>query len=176
MDTEQLEKEKTVYRITPEIVILDSDELIVLLAQAQVRPEKQGDTTDVISWLKAGNGAIPFVMFIDLEKIQIFKWDSSNLSEPVCILNTVEVLTPYGLKLPDKRISAYHLSGRAGAWLRDLGSPWKSEKRIAQEQIAGTGLLPLLKDGSVEPEVEIRIDSKLRYIVLRYYHPRPDSY
>jgi hypothetical protein len=34
MNTEQLEK--TVYRITPEIVILNSDELIVLLAQAQV--------------------------------------------------------------------------------------------------------------------------------------------
>ncbi len=113
METEQLEKEKTVDRITPEIVILDSDELIVLLAQAQVRPEKQGDTTDVISWLKAGNGAIPFVMFIDLETIQIFKWDSPNLSEPVCRLNTVEVLTPYGLKLPDKGISAYYLGGKA---------------------------------------------------------------
>lgn len=174
METEQLAKEQTVYRITPEIVILDSDELIVLLAQAQVCPEKQGDTTEVISWLKAGNGAIPFVMFIDLETIQIFKWDTPNLSEPVCVLNTVEVLTPYGLKLPDKWLSAYHLGGRAGAWLRDLGSPWKSEKRIAQEQIAAIGLLPLLKDGSDEPEVEIRIDSKLRYIVLRYYHPRPD--
>lgn len=176
MKTEHLTKEKTVYRITPEIVILDSDELIVLLAQAQVRREKQGDTSEVISWLKVGNGAIPFVMFIDLEKIQIFKWDSLNLSEPVCVLNTVEVLTPYGLNLPDQRISTYHLGGRAGAWLRDLGSPWKSEKRIAQKQIAGIGLLPLLKDGSVEPEVEIRIDSKLRYIVLRYYHPRPDDY
>lgn len=105
METEQLAQEQTVYRITPEIVILDSDELIVLLAQAQVSPNKQGDTTEVISWLKAGNGAIPFVMFIDLEKIQIFKWDSPNLSEPVCVLNTLEVLTPYGLKLPDKWLS-----------------------------------------------------------------------
>ncbi len=71
MNSEQLEK--TVYRISPEIVILDSDELIVLLAQAQVSPKKQGDTSEVISWLKAGNGAIPFVMFIDLENILIFK-------------------------------------------------------------------------------------------------------
>ena len=112
-------------------------------------------------------------MFIDLEKIQIFKWDSPNLSEPVCVLNTAEVLSPYGL-IPDKWLSAYHLGGRAGSWLRDLGSPWKSEKRIAEKQIAAIGLLPLLKDGSFEPEVEIRIDSKLKYIVLRYYHPRPE--
>lgn len=176
MDIEQLEKEKTVYRITPEIVILDSDELIVLLAQAQVRTDKQGDTSEVISWLKAGNGAIPFVMFIDLEKIQIFKWDSPNLLEPVCVLNTAKVLSPYGLKLPDKWLSAYHLGGRAGSWLRDLGSPWKSEKRIAEEQLAAIGLLPLLKDGTIQPEVEIRINSKLRYIVLRYFFPRPDYF
>jgi uncharacterized protein len=41
MNTQELEK--TVYRINPEIVILDSDELIVLLVQAQVDPKKQGD-------------------------------------------------------------------------------------------------------------------------------------
>jgi hypothetical protein len=176
MDIEQLEKEKTVYRITPEIVILDSDELIVLLAQAQVRTDKQGDTSEVISWLKAGNGAIPFVMFIDLEKIQIFKWDSPNFSEPVCVLNTAEVLSPYGLKLPDQWISAYYLGGKTESWLRDLCHHWQLEKPPAEEQIAAIGLLPLLKDGTIQPEVEIRIDSKLRYIVLRYFFPRPDYF
>lgn len=50
-----------------------------MLAQAQVRSDKQGDTTEVISWLKAGNGAIPFTIFIDLETIQIFKWDSPKV-------------------------------------------------------------------------------------------------
>ena len=176
MKTEHLTKEKTVYRITPEIVILDSDELIVLLAQAQVRREKQGDTSEVISWLKAGNGAIPFVMFIDLEKIQIFKWDSLNLSEPVCVLNTVEVLTPYGLKLPDKWLSAYDLGSRTESWLDDLDSHWKLENPPAKDQIAAIGLLPLLKDGTIQPEVEIRIDGKLKYVVLRYFFPRPDYF
>lgn len=174
MNTEPLEK--TVYRITPEIVILDSDELIVLLTQAQVNPKKQGDTSEVISWLKAGNGAIPFVMFIDLQSIQFFKWGSPNLSEPVCVLNTAEVLSPYGLKLPEKWLSGYDLGSRSESWLDDLRHPWKLEKPPAKEQITEIGLLPLLKNGTIQPEVEIRIDSKLRYIVLRYFFPRPDYF
>lgn len=174
MNSEQLAK--TVYRITPEIVILDSDEMIVLLGKAKGNRERYGDISEVTSWLKAGNGAIPFVMFIDLENISIFKWDSPKLSEPVCVLNTAKVLGPYGLKLPDEWISGYYLGSRAGAWLRDLGYHWKLEKPPGEEQIATIGLLPLLKDGTTQPEVEIRIDSKLRYIVLRYYHPRLDSF
>lgn len=174
MNTEQLEK--TVYRIEPDIVILDSDELIVLLAQAQVNKKKQGDTSEVISWLKAGNGAIPFVMFIDLENIQIFKWDSPNLSEPVCVLNTADMLTLYGLKLSDEWLSRNLLGTLAESWLSDLGYHWKLKNTPAEEQIAAIGLLPLLKDGAIQPEVEIRIDSRLRYIVLRYYYPRLDSY
>lgn len=174
MNSEQLEK--TVYRIEPEIVILDSDELIVLLAQAQVSPQKQGDTSEVISWLKAGNGAIPFVMFIDLEKIQIFKWDSANLSAPLCVLNTADVLSLYGLKLAKKWIFRESLSSPAESWLDDLRHHWKLEKPPAEEQIAAIGLLPLLKNGTLQPEVEIRIDSKLRYIVLRYFFPRPDYF
>lgn len=174
MNSEQLEK--TVYRITPEIVILDSDELIVLLAKAQVSPQKQGDTSEVISWLKAGNGAIPFVMFIDLEKIQIFKWGSAKLSEPICILNTAYVLSPYGFNLASKWLFKDSVSSPAEFWLRDLRHHWKLEKPPAEEQIAAIGLLPLLKDGAIQPEVEIRIDSNLKYIVLRYYLPRLDSF
>lgn len=174
MNTQQVEK--TVYRIQPEIVILDSDELIILLAQAQANHQKQGDTSEVISWLEAGNGAIPFVMFIDLEKIQIFKWDNPNRSEPVCILNTAEVLSPYGLKLPDQWMTGRLLGTLAKSWLSDLGYHWKLEKPPAVEEIGAIGLLPLLKDGTTQPEVEIRIDSILRYIVLRYYHPRLETF
>ena len=174
MNTEQLEQ--TVYRITPDIVILDSDDRIVLLGKAKGNRELYGDVYEIISWLKAGNGAIPFVMFVDLEKIQIFKWDSPNLLEPVCVLNTTEVLSPYGLKLPNEWIFGEYLGGKAKSWLDDLDFHWKLQHPPGEEQIEAIGLLPLLKDGSIQPEVEIRIDSKLRYIVLKYYHPRPDSY
>jgi len=158
--------------IVPDITILDSEERIVLLAQGKVKRELYRDIYEVISWLKAGNGAIPFVMFIELENIKIFKWDSDNLSEPVCTLNTAEVLGHYGLKVSDEYISGDYLSALAESWLRDLVSHWKSDKPPAEEQIAAIGLLPLLKDGKEQFEVEIRIDPKLRYIVLRYYYPR----
>ncbi|KYC36196.1 hypothetical protein WA1_41415 [Scytonema hofmannii PCC 7110] len=171
MNTQELEK--TVYRIKPDIVILDSNELIVLLAQAQADPKKQGDTSEVISWLKSGNGAIPFVMFIDLKSIQIFKWDNLNYSEPVCIFNTVDVLTPYGLKLPDKWISNRFLGTLVESWLGDIRHTWKLDNPPGEEQIKAIGLLTLLKDGETQPEVDIKIHSDLKYIVLRYYHPRP---
>ena len=174
MNTQELEK--TVYRINPDIVILDSDELIVLLVQAEVAQKKQGDTSEVLSWLQAGNGAIPFVMFIDLEKIQIFKWGSPNISEPVCVLNTAEVLSPYGFKLGSKWLFRESLGNPAESWLSDLHHHWKQEKPPAEEQIAAIGLLPLLQDGTTQPEVEIRINSKLKYIVLRYYYPRPETF
>lgn len=174
MNAEQLQKD--VYRITPEITILDSDELIVLVGKAKGNRENYGEVSEVISWLKAGNGAIPFVMFIDLESIQIFKWDSPNLSEPVCVLNTAEVLSPYGLKVPNHWVSRDYLGGRTESWLRDLGYHWKLEHPPGEEQIAAIGLLPLLKGGAPQSEVEIRLDSKLRYIVLRYYHPRLDNF
>lgn len=174
MNSEQLEK--TVYRIEPEIVILDSDEMIVLLGKAKGNREKYGDISEVISWLKAGNGAIPFGLFIDIENISIFKWDSPKFSEPVCILNTPEVLSPYGFKLPDEWLSGYHLGSLAKSWLSDLRNHWKLEKPPDEEQIATIGLLPLLKDGVIQPEVEIRINRKLKYIVLRYFFPRPDYF
>ncbi|GAA6614530.1 hypothetical protein [Scytonema sp. NUACC26] len=169
------ELEQKVYHIKPEIAILDSDELIVLLAQAQADPKKQGDTSEVISWLKAGNGAIPFVMFIDLKNIQIFQWDSPNKSEPVCVFNTVDVLTPYGLKLPDKWISNRFLGTLIESWLGDLRHTWKLNNPPGEEQIKAIGLLTLLKDGETQPEVEITIHSNLKYIVLRYYHPRSED-
>ena len=149
--------------------------MIVLLVQAQVNPKKQGDTSEVISWLQVGNGAIPFVMFIDMEKIKNFQWDSPNLSEPVCVLNTLDVLTPYGFIL-EKSISNRLLGTFAESWLGDLRRTWKLEKPPGKEQIKSICLLGLLKDGATQPEVEIRINSNLKYIVLRYYHPRPDNF
>ncbi|MCL1473663.1 hypothetical protein [Argonema antarcticum] len=169
MNTEEL---SVIKHIVPDITMLDTEERIVLLAQGKGRGELYRDISEVISWLKAGNGAIPFVMFIDLENINIFKWDSDNLSEPVCTLNTAEVLGYYGLKVSDEYISGRYLSSLTESWLRDLVHHGKSETPPAEEQIASIGLLPLLKDGTVQPEVEIRIDPKLRYIVLRYYYPQ----
>ncbi|MFB2920908.1 hypothetical protein [Aerosakkonema funiforme] len=174
MNAEQLEK--TVYRIKPEVVILDDDDRIILLVKAKGNREIYGNVSEAISWLKAGNGAIPFVMFIDIENIQIFKWESGNLSAPVCILNTAEVLSPYGLEISDKWISGDYLGSTAQSWLNDLGYHWKSPTPPAEEQIAAIGLLSLLKNGTAQPEVEIRIDSKLRYIVLKYFFARPDDF
>lgn len=172
MNTEELE---VLRHIVPDITILDSDERIVLLAQAKGKGQMWGGISEVISWLKAGNGAIPFVMFVDLENIHIFKWDSANLSEPVCILNTADVLGHYGLNVSEKYISGRYISALAESWFRDLVYHWKSPTPPASEQIAAIGLLPLLQDGTTQPEVEIRIDPKLKYIVLRYYSPRPDT-
>lgn len=148
MNTQQVEK--TVYRIQPEIVILDSDELIILLAQAQANHQKQGDTSEVISWLEAGNGAIPFVMFIDLEKIQIFKWDGNNCSEPILSLSTADVLSHYEPNFSSKKIYSLYLKTLAEAWISDISKHWKLATPPASKEMAEIGLLQLLKDGTTQ--------------------------
>ncbi|KYC36194.1 hypothetical protein WA1_41405 [Scytonema hofmannii PCC 7110] len=50
------------------------------------------------------------------------------------------------------------------------------ENPPGKQEIEATGLLALLKNGYIQPEVEIKIDSQNRYIVLRYYHPRTDDF
>ncbi|MGL5065491.1 MAG: hypothetical protein ACRC62_36430, partial [Microcoleus sp.] len=115
-----------------------------------------------ISWLKAAlakmseqNTLIPYAMFVDTEQMLIFKWDGINLSEPVCSLNTGEILCHYEHEFGNKRIFKRYLTRLVEAWLRDLAYNWKSKIPPAAEQIAKIGILPLLAGGTTRSRVEI---------------------
>jgi hypothetical protein len=141
----------------PDIVALDKEGQIILIAEVKGLPLKfQGTKAQeyaslrLIDYLQAAKIAIPFAMLVDVDKIQILKWDGNNLSEPIVCFNTADVLSHYEPKFRDKRIFSLYLKGLTEAWLRDLAYHWKSEIPPFTNEMAEIGLLQLVEDGTTE--------------------------
>lgn len=153
--------------IDVDIIALDKDDRVVVLIevkiiQAQEEAAKQRIADCTISWMKAvlakiseQRTIIPYAMFVDTEQILIFKWDGVNLSEPVCSLNTGEILRYYQPEFGKKWIFEDTIETLIQSWLHDLDYHWKSEIPPASEQIAAIGLLPLLAGGTTKSGVEL---------------------
>ncbi len=164
MQTETLEVELP---IDADIVALDKDDRIVVLIevkiiQAQETAAKQRIADYMISWMKAAlakmseqRTVIPYAMFVDTEQILIFKWDGVNLSEPLCSLNTGEILRYYQPDFGSKSIFGHTIETLVEAWLHDLAYHWKSETPPASKQIAEIGLLPMLAGGTTKSGVKL---------------------
>jgi hypothetical protein len=166
MFTEILAELKT--PIEADIIALDREDNIILLVEvkivlAQEEKAKQRIVDYMIAWLKTALSRlsekgtnIPFVMYVDLDKINVFKWDGVNLSEPLCTLKTGEILSYYDPNFLNKKwLDEYHLETLIEAWLHDLDSHWKHEQPPAIEKITEIGLLPLLIGSSTKTEVKI---------------------
>ena len=164
MQTETLEVELP---IDADIIALDKDDRIVVLIevkiiQAQEQAAKQRIADYMISWIKAVLAKIseqriiiPYAMFVDTEKILIFKWDGENLSDTVCFLNTGKILRYYEPEFGEKWISERYLESLIESWVRDLGYNWKSEMPPESEQIARIGLLQRLAGGTTKSGVQL---------------------
>ena len=164
MQTETLDLELP---IDADIIALDKDDRVVVLIevkiiQAQQTAAKQRIADYMISWMKAAlakiseqRTVIPYAMFVDTEQIRIFKWDGVNLSEPVCSLNTGEILRYYQPDFGSKGIFGHTIETLVEAWLHDLAYHWNSEIPPASEQIAAIGLLPLLAGGTTKSGVKL---------------------
>ena len=153
--------------IDVDIIAVDKDDRVVMLIevkiiQAQEPAAKQRIVDYMISWMKAvlakiseQRTLIPYAMFVDTEQIQIFKWDGENLSEPVCVLNTGDILRHYEPEFGKKWISERYLESLIESWLEDLAYNWKSEMPAASEQIAIIGLLQRLTGGTTKSGVQL---------------------
>ncbi len=142
----------------PDIVALDKDEQIILIAEVKGLPfnfqetkAKQYAILRLIDYLQAAKIAIPFAMLVDVNKILIFKWDGNNLSEPIISLNTADVLSHYEPKFRDTNIFSLYLKGLTEAWISDFCYHWKSEIPPASKEIEEIGLSQLLKGGITQP-------------------------
>ncbi|MGL5063098.1 MAG: hypothetical protein ACRC62_24230 [Microcoleus sp.] len=163
----QLEISDIELPIDADIIALDKDDRAIVLIeikiiQAQETAAKQKIVDRAISWMKAvlakmseQNTLIPYAMFVDTEQIKIFKWDGINLSEPVCSLNTGEILRYYLPEYGSKWIFEDTIETLIESWLHDLEYHWKSEIPPASEQIAAIGLLPLLAGGTTRSGVKL---------------------
>ncbi|MEH2001616.1 MAG: hypothetical protein V7L00_23210 [Nostoc sp.] len=141
----------------PDLVALDKDEQIILIAEVKGFPFNFQETKAkkyailrLIDYLQAAKIAIPFAMLVDVNNILIFKWDGNNLSEPILSLNTADVLSHYEPKFRAKRIFSLYLKGLTEAWLRDLAYHWKSAIPPFTKEITELGLLQLLEDGTTQ--------------------------
>jgi hypothetical protein len=163
MNAERLERAT---QIVADIVAFDKDGQVVLLVEVNTFDFKLKDSSavhrgisQIVSYLKAAKQVIPFAMLVDLENIQIFQWDGTNLSEPIKFLKTASILSHYDPEFSNKRIFSFYLSTLVEAWLRDLAYHWKSEKPPASEELAAIDLLQRLEGGTTQTEVALSCDS-----------------
>lgn len=155
MNTETLERKRRIVAV--DIVAIDSDERIVLIGEIKISESKFSKLQLKAAFANLSTREpfipIPFAIIVDSEKILIFKWDGANLSEPVCSLNTGEILRHYEPQFGNLRIFEPYLTRLVEAWLRDLAYNWKMETPPASEKMAEIGLLPLLKGGTTQSQV-----------------------
>jgi hypothetical protein len=78
------------------MLVLDSNEDPLMLVKVKAwGPIDELTIRDVVETLQRSRLTIPFVMLVDPKKIQILQWNGERLSEPLCRLGTVRVLTHY---------------------------------------------------------------------------------
>ncbi len=89
-------------------------------------------------------------MLVDISKIQFFKCNGNNLTQPIVCFNTADVLSNYEPKFREKRIFSLYLKGLTEAWLRDLAYNWKFATPPLATEMAEIGLLQLIENGKTE--------------------------
>ena len=154
-----------------DIIAHDSTGKIILLVEVKARhfenrQHRDGLIEQVQSYLQAlqaVNMKIPFAMLVDLEKIEIFRGNTSDWSEPVSSLQTATVLSHYEPEYGKKRIFYPYLERLVESWLRDLAYHWKSETPPASEQLAEIGLLQKLAGGTTYSNFKMALSGETLY-------------
>ena len=136
-----------------DIIAQDVNGKTILLVEVKARHLEGRQHRDwfiekVKSYLQEVNTNILFAMMVDLEDIQIFRYDASDWSEPISYIKTVSVLSHYESRYGKIRIFHHYLEGLVEAWLRDLAYHWKSKTPPASEQLAEIGLLQQIEGGT----------------------------
>ena len=138
-----------------DFVARNKDGKIVLIGEVKVGGLRRSAEEQLKRYLSRQRGSVAFGMVVDTEIIQIYRWDKQELSEPLWVLNTGDILRFYDPKFDEKPIFESYLTTLVEAWLRDLAYHWKSSSPPATADIEEIGLLAHLADGTTEEEVEL---------------------
>jgi hypothetical protein len=138
-----------------DFVAKDKDGNIFLIGEVKKNDLKSGAKEQLKHYLSQYHGNVSFGMLVDTENIQIFRSNEQELSEPIQILNTADILQFYDPKFGQKQIFERYLTTLVEAWLRDLAYHWKSANPPATAVMEEIGLLTHLADGTTEEEVEL---------------------
>ncbi|ATB30096.1 hypothetical protein [Melittangium boletus] len=105
--------------------------------------------------LLSASKKVSFAMWVDPLEIRIFRGGFGDLSNPICILRTRDILQHYDPEFASKRIFSPYLTTLVDAWLRDLAYHWNSPVPPASAELDAIGLLQQLSGGSTEAEAQV---------------------
>jgi len=142
-----------------DILVLDQEGQVALLVEVKASKlqdrAKQIAILNLSSYLHNATREIRFAMLADLVKIEVFKCNGDNISEPIISLKTAEILSYYDAEFSDKRILASYLETLVEAWLRDLAYHWKLATPPGSKELAEIGLLQRLEKGTTHAQVNL---------------------
>ena len=156
--------ERTKYEFDPETEAVIVADLIVTKKKKPIMLVHADPRTEILEWgikeviynLKYSETFFPYAMLVQLEKTQIFKWDGKQLSEPIFVQKTDDLLKYYEPEFSTKIIFKEYLTALTEVWLHDLDFNWKMENPPGSKELAEIGLLELLKGSQTEIEVVLR--------------------
>jgi hypothetical protein len=137
-----------------DLVVRDRDNRNVLIVEVKSRPVS-ASSLPFSAALRSASEKVPFSMLVDPEKVLIFRGGFGDLSKPVCILNTKDILQHYDPEFANKRIFDPYFTTLVDAWLRDLAYHWSHPNPPAAPELESIGLLQELSDGTTEAEVTV---------------------
>jgi hypothetical protein len=142
----------------PDFLAMDKNGRAVLVAEVTGHPHNFKDVKrrkyallrliDILKY--ATKNLIPFAMLVDKINIEFFRWDGQNLSEPILMLDTPDVLSHYEPKFNEKSIYDMYLTRLTEGWLRDLASHWNSETPPYNNEMEEIGFLKLIEGGTTK--------------------------
>lgn len=150
-----------------DILAKDVDDRIVLLVKVQPNKAEDKSVQQFIETWQTMKVLIPFAMFVDFNKIWIYKrqyldW-TGDLSkalttvdvELVKTFNTIDILSFYEKDFANKTILKRYFITLVEAWIRDLAYEWKSDNPPGSEDLKQIGLLHTLEGVITQTEVDI---------------------
>jgi hypothetical protein len=142
-----------------DIVAEDREGRPILLVELEARSAGEDAVRRLLDDLAASPESVAFGMLVDPEWIRTYRRGETS---PVSEFDAIETLRHYSpgygaelIREKHPRLLKIHLSTLVEVWLRDLAHHWKSGEPPRREEFGRIGLLPLLKDSSVDVEVRL---------------------
>ncbi len=130
--------------------VVDRENHAVALFQVKAQPVGDKWVTILPRLLSKSAERVDYVLAIDPNLIQVYRWAEGTLTGPIVQLDTAQVLQNYDPDFPKRRVFESYLLTLVEAWLRDLSYHWKSENPPGAEELRGAGLLERLEGGTTQ--------------------------
>jgi hypothetical protein len=136
-------------RWTPDALVLDSQGHPVMLVELGGFRRAGVPLEEWLAGRVESSGFNPpYVMWVDLNHIRIWRWNGKTLSGPVYVARVDEVLGAYDSSgLAEKDVHDSYREALVMAWLRDLAYQWCHATPPGYETLKELGIADRLRNG-----------------------------